>query len=91
MFGDQVANAAVVRKRQNPEAFFAMLSGRHVGAILQRPTNARINAVSHSWWAGDSDHQRLAVRGHRFGLRRTGRSVSAIVNAGSGEPRLFRD
>jgi len=91
VFGDQVANAAVVRKRQESEAFFAMLSGRHVGAILQRPTNARINAVSHfvvggvtrtisAWLSGGIDLDSVELVDQ----------LSAIVN-GFGEPRLFRD
>lgn len=91
IFGAQVANAAVIRKRQESEAFFAMLSGQHVEAILQRPANARIKAVSNfvvggvtrtisAWVAGgiDLDSTELVDQ------------LSAVVN-GFGEPRLFRD
>lgn len=91
LFGAQIANSAVVRKRQESEAFFAMLSGRHVGSLLQRPANARINAVSHfvvggvaqtisAWLAGgvDLNSEELVDQ------------LSALVNA-FGEPSLFRD
>lgn len=47
MFGTQVANAAVIRKRRESEAFFAMLSGQHVQTLLQRPASERIRAFSH--------------------------------------------
>lgn len=91
LFGAQISNSAVVRKRQESEAFFAMLSGRHVGSLLQRPANARINAVSHfvvggvaqtisAWLAGgvDLSSEELVDQ------------LSALVNA-FGEPSLFRD
>lgn len=91
LFGAQISNGAVIRKRQESEAFFAMLSGRHVGSLLQRPANARINAVSHfvvggvaqtisAWLAGgvDLDCEELVDQ------------LSAMVNA-FGQPALFRD
>lgn len=91
LFGAQVSSPAVVRKRRESEAFFAMLSGRHVGSLLQRPANARINAVSHfvvggvaqtisAWLAGgvDLNSEELVDQ------------LTAIVDA-FGEPRLFQD
>ena len=91
IFGNQVANAAVMRKRRESEAFFAMLSGQHVEAVLQRPANARIQALSHfvvggvtqtisSWLAGGVglDSEELVDQ------------LSAIVNAFS-RPQLVRD
>lgn len=91
MFGPQVSNSAVIRKRQESEAFFAMLSGQHVGSVLQRPTNARIDAVSHfvvggvaqtisAWLAG----------GVALSSEQLVDQLSEIVNAFD-EPRLFRD
>lgn len=47
MFGAHVANSAVIRKRRDSEAFFAMLSGRHVETLLSRPGSDRITAFSH--------------------------------------------
>ena len=91
MFGNQVANAAVIRKRRESESFFAMLSGEHVGSVLQRAANARIQAVSHfvvggvtqtisSWLAGGVglDAEELVDQ------------LSGMVNA-FGQPQLFRD
>ncbi len=91
LFGAQVSNVAVIRKRQESEAFFAMLSGRHVRSVLQRPTNARINAVSHfvvggvaqtisAWLAG----------GVELNSEELVDQLSALVNAFS-QPHLFRD
>lgn len=91
LFGRQISNAAVIRKRQESEAFFAMLSGRHVGSVLQRPANARINAVSHfvvggvaqtisSWLAGGVD----------LNADELVDQLTAMLG-GFGEPRLFRD
>ena len=60
MFGAHVANSAVIRKRRDSEAFFAMLSGRHVETLLSRPGSDRIQALpalaigagllTTSWW-----------------------------------------
>lgn len=91
MFGAQVSNAAVIRKRRESEAFFAILSGRHVETLLHRPANARIKAVSHfvvggvtqaisAWLTGDVDLTPEDLVDQ----------LSEIVNALS-EPRLFRD
>lgn len=91
MFGAQVSNAAVIRKRRESDAFFAMLSGQHVETVLQRTANARIKAVSHfvvggvtqtisAWLAGD-----ITLTPDELVDQ-----LSGIVNA-FGEPRLFRD
>lgn len=91
MFGSQVSSAAVIRKRRESEAFFAILSGRHVETLLHRPANARIKAVSNfvvggvtqaisAWLAGGIDltPEELVDQ------------LSGIITA-FGEPRLFRD
>ncbi|MGH7736147.1 MAG: TetR/AcrR family transcriptional regulator, partial [Gemmatimonadales bacterium] len=47
LFSAQLANAVVVRKREQSSALFAMLSGRHVGTALRVPENDRIKAAAH--------------------------------------------
>lgn len=47
LFSVQLSNAAVARKRQESGTLFAMLSGRHVEAALNRPSDAGIKAFAH--------------------------------------------
>lgn len=47
MFSSAVPHAAVLRKRQESDAFFAMLSGQHVESVLGRSAGAGIAALSH--------------------------------------------
>ena len=91
MFGAQMSNAAVIRKRQESEAFFAMLSGRHVGTLLQRPANARIKALSHFVVGGVTQTiSAWLAHGIDLGSEELVDQLSTIVDA-FGEPRLFRD
>jgi len=64
LFGMQLADPVVVRKRAESSALFAMLSGQHVGNALHVPANDRIKAAAHfvvggvgqtisAWLAGD--------------------------------------
>jgi len=91
MFGSRVSNTAVIRKRQESEALFVMLSGQHVEALLQRPANERIKAFAYfvvggvtqtisAWLAGD-----VTLTSDELVDQ-----LSAIVDA-FGESRLFRD
>lgn len=91
MFGAQMSNAAVIRKRQESDAFFAMLSDRHVGTLLQRPANARIKALS-NFVVGGVTQTISAWLAHGIDLSSEDLvdQLSAIVDA-FGEPRLFRD
>jgi AcrR family transcriptional regulator len=47
MFGAGVGHPAVIRKRGDSDAFFAMLSGRHVETVLQRSADDQIKAFAH--------------------------------------------
>lgn len=96
MFGAQISNAALVRKRRESESLFVMLSGRHVGNLLHRPTsqkkmNERITAFAYfvvggvtqtisAWLAGD-----VTLSSDELVDQ-----LSAIVDA-FGESSLFRD
>ena len=96
MFGAQMSNAALVRKRRESESLFVMLSGRHVGNLLHRPTsqkkmNERITAFAYfvvggvtqtisAWLAGD-----VTLSSDELVDQ-----LSAIVDA-FGESSLFRD
>ena len=91
MFGAQVSNAALVRKRRESESLFVMLSGRHVGNLLHRPANERITAFAYfvvggvtqtisAWLAGDVTLSSGELVDQ----------LSAIVDA-FGESNLFRD
>jgi AcrR family transcriptional regulator len=64
LFSTQLADPVIVRKRAESSALFAMLSGQHVGQVLQVPANERIKAAAHfvvggvgqtisAWLAGD--------------------------------------
>jgi AcrR family transcriptional regulator len=64
LFGTQLANAVVMRKRAESSALFAMLSGQYAGNALCMPANDRIKAGAHfavggvgqtisAWLAGD--------------------------------------
>lgn len=91
LFGAQISNSAVVRKRQESEAFFAMLSGRHVGSLLQRPANARIHAVSHFVVGGVAQTLSAWLAGGvELNSDELVDQLSALINAFS-EPKLFRD
>ena len=91
MFGAQMANAAVIRKRQESDAFFAMLSGRNVGTLLQRSANARIKALSHFVVGGVTQTiSAWLAHGIELSSEELVDQLSAIVDA-FGEARLFRD
>ena len=91
MFGAQMSNAAVIRKRQESDAFFAMLSGRHVESMLQRPANARIKALSNFVVGGVTQTiSTWLARGIDLSSAELIDQLSAIVDA-FGEARLFRD
>jgi AcrR family transcriptional regulator len=91
MFGAQMSNTALIRKRRESEALFVMLSGRHVETLLHRPATERITAFAYfvvggvtqtisAWLAGDVN----------LSSEELVDQLSAIVDA-FGESSLFRD
>jgi len=90
IFGTQVSNPAVIRKRQETEALFVMLAGQHVEAVTQRPATEGTKAFAYfvvggvtqtvgAWLAGD-----LQLTSDELVDQ-----LSAIVDA-FGESSLFR-
>lgn len=90
IFGAQVSNSAVIRKRQETEALFVMLAGQHVETLTQRPADQRTKAFSYfvvggvtqtvsAWLAGD-----VTLTSEELVDQ-----LSAIVDA-FGESSLFR-
>lgn len=64
LFGTQLVDAVIVRKRAESSALFAMLSGQHAIDVLRAPANEAVNAAAHfvvggvgqtisAWLAGD--------------------------------------
>lgn len=64
IFGGQVSNTAVIRKRQETEALFVMLAGQHVESLTHQIADQRTKAFSYfvvggvtqtvsAWLAGD--------------------------------------
>ncbi len=91
MFGGWVSNTTLIRKRQESEALFVMLSGRHVENLLRRPASERIKAFAYfvvggvtqtigAWLSGDVD----------FTSDEVVDQLSAIVDAFA-ESSLFRN
>ena len=91
MFGTQMSNTALIRKRRESEALLVMLSGRHVETLLRRPATERITAFAYfvvggvtqtisAWLAGDVS----------LSSEELVDQLSAIVDA-FGESSLFRD
>lgn len=91
IFGSQVSNTAVIRKRKETEALFVMLSGQHVATLTQQPSDEHTRAFAYfvvggvtqtisAWLAGD-----LSLSSDELVDR-----LSAIVDA-FGESSLFRD
>ena len=91
MFGGRVASTTLIRKRQESEALFVMLSGRHVENLLHRPATEQIKAFAYfvvggvtqtigAWLAGDIDLTSDEVV----------EQLSASVDA-FGESSLFRN
>lgn len=91
IFGTQVSNTAVIRKRQETEALFVMLAGQHVEAVTGQPATERTKAFAYfvvggvtqtisAWLAGDVTLTSSELVDQ----------LSAIVDA-FGESRLFRD
>lgn len=90
IFGTQVSNTAVIRKRQETEALFVMLAGQHVEAVTGQPATERTRAFAYfvvggvtqtisAWLAGDVTLTSSELVDQ----------LSAIVDA-FGESRLFR-
>jgi AcrR family transcriptional regulator len=90
IFGTQVSNTAVIRKRQETEALFVKLAGQHVETLTQQPATEAIKAFSYfvvggvtqtvsAWLAGDVALTSLELVDQ----------LSAIVDA-FGESSLFR-
>lgn len=90
MFGAQVSNTAVIRKRQESESLFVMLSGQHVETLTKRPSDERTKAFAYfvvggvtqtisAWLAGDITLNSAELVDQ----------LSAIVDA-FGESNLFR-
>ena len=91
IFGTQVSNTAVIRKRQETEALFVSLAGQHVEAVTGQPATERTKAFAYfvvggvtqtvsAWLAGDV----TLTPGELVD------QLSAIVDA-FGESSLFRD
>ena len=90
IFGTQVSNTAVLRKRQETESLFVMLAGRHVEGLTRRPADERTKAFAYfvvggvtqtvsAWLAGDVALSTGELVEH----------LTAIVDA-FGESSLFR-
>lgn len=90
IFGTQVSNTAVIRKRQETEALFVMLAGQHVETVTQQPATEATKAFAYfvvggvtqtisAWLAGD-----VTLTAGELVDR-----LSAIVDA-FGESSLFR-
>ncbi|MCW1958030.1 MAG: TetR/AcrR family transcriptional regulator [Mycobacterium sp.] len=90
IFGAQVSNAAVIRKRQETEALFVMLAGQHVEALTRQPGTEATKAFSYfvvggvtqaisAWLVGDVVLSAAQLVDQ----------LSAIVDA-FGESSLFR-
>lgn len=91
VFGAQVSNTAVIRKRQESEALFVMLAGQHLETLTRQPGTERTKAFAYfvvggvtqtisAWLAGD-----VTLTSDELVDQ-----LSAIVDA-FGESRLFRD
>ena len=91
IFGAQVSNTAVIRKRQESEALFVMLAGQHVEDVTGQQATEKTRAFAHfvvggviqtvsAWLAGDVTLTSSELVDQ----------LSAIVDA-FGESRLFRD
>ena len=91
VFSSQLSNAAVVRKRQESGALFAMLSGQHLETLLRRPANDRIKAFAHFVVGGVGQTISAWLAGN-IGLTAAELvdQLSAIIDD-LAEPRLFRD
>ena len=91
MFSAQLSNGAVVRKRQELGALFAMLSGQHLESLLHRPANDRIKAFAHFVVGGVGQTISAWLAGS-IGLNADELvdQLSAIIDD-LAEPRLFRD
>ena len=91
VFSSQLSNAAVVRKRQESGALFAMLSGQHLETLLRRPANDRIKAFAHFVVGGVARTISAWLAGE-IGLspEELVDQLTAIIDDLS-EPRLFRD
>ncbi|MCB1264236.1 MAG: TetR/AcrR family transcriptional regulator [Mycobacterium sp.] len=90
IFGAQVSNTTVIRKRAETEALFVMLAGQHVETLTRRAGGERTRAFAYfvvggvtqtisAWLAGDV----------RLGSEQLVDQLSAIVDA-FGESSLFR-
>lgn len=91
IFGSQVSNTAVIRKRKETEALFVILAGQHVEMLTQQPGTEATKAFSYfvvggvtqtvsAWLAGDVVLTSTELVDQ----------LSAIVDA-FGESSLFRD
>ncbi len=91
LFGAQLSNSTVVRKRQELGPLFAMLSGQHVESTLNRKANDRIKAFAHFVVGGVGQTISGWLAGH-VGLSATELvdQITAMVEK-IGDPRLFRD
>ncbi len=91
MFGSQVTNPAMIRKRRESDAFFAILSGQHVEAMLQRPSSDVIKALAHFVVGGVTQALSAWVAGE-LTLSSAGLvdELSAIID-GFSQSRLFVD
>jgi len=91
MFGSQVTNPAVIRKRRESDAFFAILSGQHVEVLLQRPPSDAIKAFSHFVVGGVTQTLSAWVAGElSLSSADLVDELSAIIGAFS-QSRLFVD
>jgi AcrR family transcriptional regulator len=90
IFGTQVSNTAVIRKRQETEALFVMLAGQHVQAVTRQPATEATKAFAYFVVGGVTQTVSAWLGG---GLTLTSDELvdqlSAIVDA-FGESSLFR-
>lgn len=91
IFGTQVSNTAVIRKRQETEALFVTLAGQHVEAITGQPATEHTKAFAYFVVGGVTQTISAWLTGDvTLSSSELVDQLSAIVDA-FGESRLFRD
>ncbi len=91
MFNSRLSNATVVRKRVESSALFAMLSGQHVEALLQRRASERIKAGAQFVVGGVAQTISAWLAGEvRLDGDELVDQLTAIID-GMAKPRLYED
>lgn len=91
IFGTQVSNTAVIRKRQETEALFVTLAGQHVETVTGQPATEHTKAFGYFVVGGVTQTISAWLTGDvTLSSSELVDQLSAIVDA-FGESRLFRD